>query len=85
MALLEFYGDECHFCKQMEPVIDQLKKEGFKIEQYEVWHDEENAKKMLEYDDGACGAVPFFVNTKTGKMICGASDYDGLKAWAEGK
>lgn len=44
-----------------------IKKEGFVIEQFETWHNEENAKKLSEYDKGFCGGVPFFINTESGK------------------
>lgn len=68
---------------RMFPLVEKLEKEtGLKVEQYETWHDEGNAKKMEEYDKGACGGVPFFINTETGKTICGESTYEELKAWA---
>ena len=85
MALLEFYGTECPHCRRMEPLIAKLETEGHKVERFETWHDEKNAKKLEEYDRGYCGGVPFFFNTDSGKWICGATDYDSLKAWAEGK
>lgn len=84
--LLEFYGTECHFCIQMAPTIEKLEKElGVTITKYEVWHDDENAKLLEQYDKGHCGGVPFFYNTKTDKWICGYAEYDELKTWAEGK
>ncbi len=85
MALIEFYGKECPHCVRMAPLVEQLKKEGVKIEQFEVWHDEKNAAKMEEYDRGYCGGVPFFVNTTSKKFICGGADEKDLRAWAEGK
>lgn len=85
MALLEFYGTECPHCRRMEPLLAQLEKEGHKVERYETWHDEKNAAMLEKYDRGYCGGVPFFINTDSGKWICGATDYDSLKAWAEGK
>ncbi len=85
MALLEFYGTECPHCKKMAPLVEKLKSEGFEVEQLEVWHNEENAKKNKEYDDGKCGGVPFFFNTDSGKWLCGDESYETLKAWAEGK
>ena len=69
----------------MEPLVEKLKGEKFKIELYEVWNNAENAKKMEEYDKGLCGGVPFFFNTDTGENICGSVEYEVLKAWAEGK
>ena len=50
------------------------------------WHDDANEKLRAAQDaDGGCGGVPFFVNEETGAKICGAVDYETLKAWAEGK
>lgn len=84
--LLEFYGTECHFCIQMQPLVEQLKKEeGIEIVQYETWHNPKNVVKMREYDKGLCGGVPFFFNTDTGKHLCGAVDYETLKKWAKGE
>ena len=86
MALLEFYGDTCPHCIEMKPMVAQLEKElGVTVEAFEVWNNEENAKKLDEYDQGFCGGVPFFINTDSGKKICGSTDYESLKAWAEGK
>lgn len=85
MALLEFYGETCPHCLKMAPLVEQLKGEGFEVEQYEVWNNEENAKKMQEYDTGLCGGVPFFYNTDTKKFICGSTEYEQLLAWAKGE
>ncbi len=81
--LLEFYGEECPHCNLMRPLVEKFEKEeGVKVEQYETWHNEENAKKMREYDKGYCGGVPFFFNTDTEKYICGEASYEELKEWA---
>ncbi len=86
MALIEFYGRECPHCLRMKPLIERLvKEEGIKVESYEVWHDEGNARKMEELDKGNCGGVPYYHDTTTGKSICGEVSYDELKAWALGK
>lgn len=86
MALLEFYGDTCPHCVAMKPLLARLEAEtGLKVEKYEVWNNEENAAKMREYDhDNECGGVPYFLNTESKKHICGSTEYDALKAWAEG-
>ncbi|MEK7091578.1 MAG: hypothetical protein AAB900_01185 [Patescibacteria group bacterium] len=81
--LLEFYGEACHYCLEMEPRVEKLEKEpGVKVEKYETWHNEENARKLDEIDRDLCGGVPFFYNTETKKFICGGADYEELKAWA---
>mgnify|MGYP001600202552 FL=1 len=70
----------------MVPLVERLEKEeDVKVEKYETWHNEENVKKMQEYDKGLCGGVPFFINTDTGKHICGESSYEELKKWAKEK
>ncbi len=84
--LLEFYGEGCPHCTAMKPLVEKLEKEeSFKIEKNEVWGNSDNAKKMEEYDKGFCGGVPFFINTETGKWICGSTSYEELKNWASGK
>jgi protein-tyrosine phosphatase len=83
--LIEFYGKECPHCLKMAPLMDDLRKNiGVTIEQYEVWHDEDNLKKFREYDKGSCGGVPFFINTDTGKSICGETTYENLEKLAQG-
>lgn len=84
--LLEFYGLECSHCRRMDPLIEKLEKElDLKMEKYEVWHNEENAKLMDAYDKGFCGGVPFFYNTENQKWLCGEVGYPILKDWALGK
>jgi len=85
MALLEFYGAECPHCLAVASIVNRLKQEGFEIEQFETWHHEENAEKLKEFDKGFCGGVPFFINTQSGKWICGSATYETLHAWAEGR
>lgn len=85
MALLEFYGDSCPHCINMKPLVEKMEKAlDVKVEKYEVWNDEENAKKMDQYDTGLCGGVPFFYNTKTKKFLCGSSTEEELHKWAQG-
>ncbi|MFB6166889.1 MAG: hypothetical protein ABEJ62_01355, partial [Candidatus Nanohaloarchaea archaeon] len=79
MVLYEFYGEECPHCAAMEEKVERLEEnEDVEVEQLEVWHDEENAAKQEELDDGRCGGVPFFINTETGDWICGEAPYDEL-------
>ena len=84
--LIEFYGTECSHCKSMEPLIARLQdEEGLAIQRLEVWHNEENARLMRQYDEGYCGGVPFFYNTQTRKWLCGSVSYEKLKQWASEK
>jgi len=84
--LVEYYGTECHFCIQMAPLVEQLENElGIKITKKETWHNAANQAEFQEVDAGKCGGVPFFINKKSGKIICGAASFEKLKAWAQGK
>lgn len=68
----------------MRLLVERLEKEkGVKVERFEVWHHEANARKMEEYDKGLCGGVPFFFNTETKKYVCGEASYEELKKWAK--
>ena len=70
----------------MRELVERLEKEeGIKIDSFEVWHNKENEKKLLEIDKDMCGGVPFFYNTQTEKFICGDTDYDTFKKWAKGE
>lgn len=85
MTLYEFYGEGCPHCEKMEPKVEELQEEeDVEVEQLEVWHDEENAEMMDKYDEGFCGGVPFFFNTESEEWICGETDMETLKAWANG-
>lgn len=84
--LMEFYGKECSYCAAMAPLVDRLgEEEGLEILKYEVWHSEQNATLMRQYDQGQCGGTPFFYNQRTGKWLCGPVSYEKLKEWALGK
>jgi hypothetical protein len=67
----------------MVPLVERLEdEEKVKVAKLDVWHSEQNAAMMKQYDKGYCGGVPFFFNKKTGKWICGEADYEHLKQWA---
>ncbi len=85
--LLFFYGTECPHCEHALPLLAELeKKENITVEHLEVWHDQDNLKRLEHCDkDDACGGVPYFYNEQTGKWLCGEVSYDELVIWAKGK
>src|SRR3989338_1084605 len=85
--LLFFYGTECPHCHDMFPLIEQFEDETdgeVQVTKLEVWHNSKNAAILENSDKGFCGGVPFSLNTKTEKWICGAVDYTTFKKWATG-
>ena len=88
--LIMFSGTECVHCKEMDPILAELEKEGIHIEHVEVWHDAANASFLETVDKNAdgsafCGGIPLFYNEKTGKKLCGNQKIEKLKAWATGE
>jgi hypothetical protein len=70
----------------MEGLADKLKSDtGIDLKRLEIDQSDENLKYMESLDTEPCGGVPFFVNTKTGKTLCGEVSYEELTNWAEGK
>jgi len=54
--MIEFYGTECVHCKDMEPIIEKLRKDHkLKITRLEVWHNSGNAALLKKYDKGDDG------------------------------
>lgn len=80
-----YYGEECPHCHHMMSVVDKLISEGKEIQKFETWHNEENAAMLKKADKGRCDGVPFFHNTDTNQFICGATDEERVRAWADGK
>jgi hypothetical protein len=85
--LLFFYGLDCPHCEEAIRVVNDLIIDGFDIKKLEVWYNEENDRILEELDNGedCCGGVPFFLNQKTGKTLCGEAPEKEIRAWAEGK
>ena len=82
--LLEFFGTECVHCKKIEPLLERLEDElGVTVTRLEVWHNQANATLLKKYDQGFCGGVPFFYNTRSTKWLCGEPSYEILKEWAQ--
>ena len=84
--LIEYYGNECAHCEKMAPLVEQLENDlNVKLVKKEVWHDPGNLADFMKTAAGKCDGVPFFLNQRTSKYICGATSYKKLKAWALGE
>ena len=82
--LIFFYGSDCPHCRKIEGHLERLEKdEKIKVTRLEVWENPENEKKMEALDKMGCGGVPYLINTKSKKAICGEATYSEVKLWAQ--
>ena len=81
--LVMYYGTECVHCHELMPSIERLEAEmSVTVDKKETWHDSANKAEWQKESEGKCPGVPFLLNKKTGKFICGKAEYDKLKEWA---
>tara|TARA_Y100000004_G_C8899428_1_gene405691 strand:- start:378 stop:1127 length:750 start_codon:yes stop_codon:yes gene_type:complete len=81
-----FYSVGCGFCKKVEPIVDELNKNGHDILKLDV-SDPENQKISQELKKeykAQCG-TPWFINIETGKQVCGYREKDVLEKWLNGE
>lgn len=81
--LILFYGEECPGCAKVRKDVAELREEGIDIVELEVWHNKKNMKLVEKLDKEKCDGVPFFINKKSGKTICGAAPKNKIRAWAQ--
>ena len=85
-TLYFFYTQGCGWCKKVDPVVDQLVKDGYEILKLDLA--DGNNKKLQdeiksEYKH-QCG-TPYFVDAETGNSVCGFREKDVLEKWAKGE
>ena len=87
-SLIMFWGRECPHCHIMMKFVERLEKEeNVRFEKLEVWHNQENAKKMRSLSKvikPACGGdlgTPTFYDPLGGTALCGEKPYEELREW----
>ena len=81
-----FYSVGCGFCKKVDPIVDELIKDGNDILKLDI-SDPENQKISQELKKeykAQCG-TPWFINIETGKQVCGYREKDILQKWLDGE
>ena len=84
--LYYFYSVGCGFCKRVDPIVDELNKEGHDILRLDL-ADKDNATLNKELKDkykAQCG-TPWFINAETGNQVCGYREKDILLKWINGE
>jgi len=85
--IIMFHGRGCPPCQEAMPVINRLIEEGFEIEKLEVWHNEENEKRMLKHEKiikkawGGEVLVPVLVDEENNRAFPGNKSYEEIREW----
>ena len=84
--LLYIMNPNCGWCKKSDPVVDELRKDGYKITTLDVNKPEEaeRANEAKAKHKAQCG-TPLFLDAETGNMACGFKEKDVLEKWAKGE
>ena len=85
-SLYYFYSMGCAFCKKLEPIVDELIKEGHNILKLDT-SEPENKKisdtLSKEYNK-QCG-TPWLIDASNGNQVCGWRDKETIMKWIGGE
>jgi len=81
-----FCSQGCGFCKKAEPHVDALIEEGYNLLKLDVAEpaNQTLVQEMKTKWNTQCG-TPWFINSETGKGVCGYREKDVLKMWLDGE
>ena len=85
-TLYYFQSVGCAFCKQLDPMVEKLNNEGYDILRLDL-SEEDNQGLHREIEnkyDIRCG-TPFLVDSSNGNYICGQTNEETIKKWADGE
>lgn len=84
--LLYIMNPNCGWCKKSDPVVDELRKSGYKITTLDITNpqDAERANAAKTKHDAQCG-TPLFLDNASGNVKCGFAEKDILEKWAKGE
>ena len=84
--LYYFYSVGCGFCKKVDPIVDELIKDGHDILKLDLADQDNQAinKELKDKYKAQCG-TPWFINAETGHQVCGFREKDILEKWVKGE
>ena len=84
--LLYIMNPNCGWCKKSDPVVEELKKDGYDITRLDVTNPEDakTANEAKAKHNAQCG-TPLFLDAETGNMACGFREKGALEPWAKGE
>ena len=85
-TLYYFYSVGCAYCNKVEPIVDKLNSQGYKIQKIDI---SDNQNKLFKHEvekeyNFRCG-TPLLIDSETGNSICGWSGEDTIKKWVDGE
>ena len=84
--LYYFYSVGCGFCKRVDPIVDELIKEGHNILKLDTAEpDNQGLNRELQQKYGKQCGTPWFIDPETGNDVCGFREKDILEKWAKGE
>ena len=84
--LLYIMNPNCGWCKKADPVVEELKKDGYEITTLDITNpnEAEKANEAKSKHNAQCG-TPLFLDAETGNVACGFKEKDVLEKWAKGE
>tara|TARA_Y100001973_G_C5151416_1_gene308334 strand:+ start:287 stop:1189 length:903 start_codon:yes stop_codon:yes gene_type:complete len=81
-----FFSVGCGFCKKVEPIVEELNKEGHDILMLDMTEPDNQAlNKELQQEYGKRCGTPWFINADTGEHVCGYREKAVLEKWLAGE
>ena len=84
--LVYIMSNSCGWCKKADPIVCELKGDGYDITTLYVMIPEEGqrANELKQKFEVQCG-TPLFIDAETGNQVCGFREKDVLEKWAKGE
>lgn len=81
-----FFNYNCTYCNKVMPFVDELIKDGYNIQKFDVNEPENKdyVTQIKQKHNIQCG-VPLFINGDSGNYICGFREKDILQKWVNGE
>ena len=84
--LVYIMSNSCGWCKKSDPLVSELKGDGYDITTLDVMNPDEGARanELKQKYNIQCG-TPLFLDAETGNQVCGFREKDVLEQWAKGE
>ena len=85
-TLYYFYSVGCGFCKKLDPIIDELNKEGHEILKLDLADkDNQGLKNELSKEYNKQCGTPWLIDASNGNQVCGYREKSDILKWVNGE